>query len=351
MSWPRELKSLTYSSGGDGIWMSFNIDSIRIHVDVTLVQMWQSDIIKFEGLGNNDPASVTVRSRIKIVSNNTKNMLVIDSIAVDVSNLYVKDGKGFFDYYGVDAKKELLKSIDEISAFKDTMLAPSLVGFPITDCITLQEPLISELRAALPFNLSPSAENGNFVLNVDFMPGGSEPPSVTSPSYDYLGFVCPYYAFQTPLNLPGSGLDPVKQEEILINAMASYGAQSFRFSLPWKEILPNIDPTNTTSPDELVGTALTNAMNAIPSSAWSNTDTVFSMGFNKKLDVIPQLLQQEMDLPRYDDTMFIAPDDIKANTHEYDPCAKRTYYYVHSNTYLYMQKSFSMPLCEDIKTK
>lgn len=248
---------------------------------------------------------------------------------------------------------------DHYTLFTGTEMKMPLIdldGYGITDCLTLQEPLISELRAAIPFTLSPSADNGNFVLNVDLMPEGSEPPPVTSPSYDYLGFVCPYYAFQTTLNLPGAGSDYIKQEEILINAMANYKAQSFRFSIPWKEIAVGMNIIdNNTNPDVLNTAALNNeinTLNAFIPSVWANTDTIFSMGFANKLDVIPQLLQEEVDLPRMgNDTTVIAPDDNKAGTTEHDDCAHRCYRYVHANTYLYYVKIYTNAAVQRYKDK
>lgn len=200
----------------------------------------------------------------------------------------------------------------------------NLAGLRLPTGAVLTTEMIQEIRNAFPLNISLSVHSdGNLRVNVNILPqySGSNPATVTNPSYDYIGFGCPYYAFQTLKNLPGI-TTVLQQEKFLIDTMAHFGAQAIRFALPWREIAPamNINPDNTENPDNLTGTALDNAVNDILNNPdiWANTDEIISMAFNRKLDVIPQLLQQEADLPRIDNGT-INPDYTLRGLHPVGP--------------------------------
>jgi len=349
--WPSEITSIDYSKVDDTLEVCITIYPVTI---MWKINHWLCGDItcRLQGEGAGTPGKITIRGKIASYQYGDQIKLLIKDVQ-SKAELYFHHwfDKGFcrdLEWFNIDLihDEEITKSMNQYSI---TSLFPDkeyeLFGlFTEFGNITISPEQANEILSSLPFVLSLDADaNHKLVIKCDIMPGGSEPPAVASPSYEYIGFACPYYAFQTLKNLPGI-TTVLQQEKFLIDTMAHFGAQAIRFALPWREVASamNIDPNNTQDPDNLTGQELENAVNALAkaSNVWANTDTIISMAFARKLDVIPQLLQQEADLPRIDNGT-INPDYTLRGLYPDPNNAGKYYYYVSPNAFLRYAKIFA----------
>jgi Listeria/Bacterioides repeat len=349
--WPTELQSITYSQEGSDLYVSLTLNNLRIHWDqrkFVFPICWPCVVTcKLESQTANIPGWITIKARIQLLRDGTKYSLNLDNIIPDVSNFVYSTADDFANMFAPgtadDVNRMITESMDEmIKEMTDNFHFPIEV-FNLTEYQghTLNTDQAQEVLNALPITPSLGTPiNGRLVINLDLMPGGSDPVLPTNPRYDYAGFGCPYYAFQQqPLQQPLlPGVSTItEQEQILIDKMAYYGANAIRCSIPWREIFPNLTSENLINgnPDDLVGATLDNAISAIPASVWSNTDMIFDRASALGLQVIPQTPQSESDLPRINGKL-IAPDPMKRGDGYSDGC-----YYVAPNTYMYYLKIFT----------
>ncbi|MGA3287654.1 MAG: InlB B-repeat-containing protein [Bacteroidota bacterium] len=340
--WPTELQPITFSQEGTDLYASLKINNLRIHWDQSYHGLYTT-ICKLESTQKDIPGWITIKARIQLLRDGTKYSLNLDNPSIDVSNFVFRSDDDAVKLFASGTVNDVNHMI---SASTDEMIQgiTNNFHFPI-ELSNLKEfggyPLTpdqaQEVLNAVPIIISLGTPiNGNLVINLDIMPGGSDPALPTNPHYSYAGFASPYYAFQQSLLLPGVSTK-TEQQQILIDKMADYGANAIRCSIPWGEIFPSLTPGNLINgnPDDLVaGTTLDGAISAIPTTVWANTDMIFERASARGLQVIPQIPQQEQDLPKINGHI-IAPDPVKQGDGYSDSC-----YYVAPNTYLYYLKIF-----------
>jgi parallel beta-helix repeat protein len=351
--WPTELQSVTYSQESDGIYVHVTLGPLRVgwvqpylRIVTPFGDYTLKTYCKLEGAASNTPGSVTINLRLIYLHFGTKYLISLIPVSYNMNLVYRNDDlvvavfKNPAEVQGM-VEEAVRDMVTDLTTNMKFVMFHDLSGMDFSGA-TLTPAQATEIQNALPLSFSFGLANGCLAFNINLLGQAGSGYNPPSSSFDQVGFVCPYYAFQTPI-LPGltSGDQRAEQENIVINAMADYGAKTFRFSIPWKEVFPTIDLSKVQNPDALTGSALDAAIAAINPSVWSNTDMIFQNGALRGMEVVPQLFQQERDLPTIDGGT-IAPHSTQrglytetANGNTYQ------YYYVDETTYLYYAKIFA----------
>ena len=210
-------------------------------------------------------------------------------------------------------------------------------------------PVFQDAVNSFPMRITLSTDqtSGSLTLGMNFMQGTSpsdtsftsyNPTTPANPTFDYLGFGCPYYSFQNAFgnwtaNTKPSG-DALVLETVLLNSMNGFSTPSIRIPIPWKDIVGDLPPGSNLDTSVLHGAVLDDSIRAIPNSKWANTDSIIARAQRQGFDVIPQLTQMESDVATMNGGIM-APDNSGGAG---EPAG---YTYIDGKTYLYYLKIFS----------
>ncbi|MEX1138329.1 MAG: T9SS type A sorting domain-containing protein [Bacteroidota bacterium] len=156
---------------------------------------------------------------------------------------------------------------------------------------------------------------------------GIQPPAVTNPTLDHIGFGNPYGQFQ--------GL--AESETSVINKMRELGTHSIRFHVPWRDVVGPLTYNSSLNPNNLTETEINNLAN--DNSKWASTDAIIDHALMNKMDVVLQLAQghtyrHEHVIPAIQG-LTIAPDSSRTGS------SVDSVFYVNENFYLYHLKLFA----------
>ncbi|GEM_PF-3352915 len=248
-----------------------------------------------------------------------------------------------------------LNTFGFMDSYKTTL--QNNISFDVFDIIksstSIDPDLLTEIVNSFPIQFAISGTTaGDLIIAMDFMQGINPsdqsfvsivPPAPTNSTFDYLGFACPYYAFQAgPFSKWTENKPTGDLQALVLDKMYEYSTKSIRISIPWID-LSSCFILNPSSYSQLEGNALEIAVNALleRNDLWIECDSIIEMASRLGFDVIPQITQQESDVAKYNDKTVV-PDSAPEGTEIQDRIeADKKFFVVSANTYLYNLKVFA----------